>query len=165
VVLTGADLYTSYCMYSVIALLHRRCSIMDLFKTLFVSFFGNLAGALFFMAVLTGCKFPTPSMTSNTNLETQTVAHSRVVRIKMKLLLSQKPNALLHNGIRSSSRGFSVSPFTNPFSFISIHELIPSSPRQLARLHGCLPRCFLPRNNLQNCLHLVSRNVLRRPRN
>ena len=51
--------------------------------------------------------------TSNTNLETQTVAHSRVVRIKMKLLLSQKPNALLHNGIRSSSRAFSVSPFTN----------------------------------------------------
>ncbi|QSZ28578.1 hypothetical protein DSL72_003076 [Monilinia vaccinii-corymbosi] len=54
VVLTGADLFTSYCMYSVVALLHRRCSLLDLLKTWFVSFFGNLAGALFFMAVLTG---------------------------------------------------------------------------------------------------------------
>ena len=58
VVLTGADLYTSYCMYSVVALLHRRCSFLDLLKTWFVSFFGNLVGALFFMAVLTGCKLP-----------------------------------------------------------------------------------------------------------
>lgn len=57
VVLTGADLFTSYCMYSVVALLHRRCSVLDLLKTWVVSFFGNLAGALFFMAVLTGCKF------------------------------------------------------------------------------------------------------------
>ena len=56
VVLTWADLFTSYCMYSVVALLHRRCNFLDLLKTWFVSFFGNLAGALFFMAVLTGCK-------------------------------------------------------------------------------------------------------------
>jgi hypothetical protein len=56
VVLTGADLFTSYCMYSVVAWLHRRCSFLDLLKTWFVSFFGNMAGALFFMAVLTGCK-------------------------------------------------------------------------------------------------------------
>ncbi|PQE28817.1 formate nitrite transporter family protein [Rutstroemia sp. NJR-2017a WRK4] len=54
VVLTGADLFTSYCMYSVVAWLHRRCSFLDLLKTWFVSFFGNMAGALFFMAVLTG---------------------------------------------------------------------------------------------------------------
>ncbi|KAK0120466.1 hypothetical protein ONS96_010680 [Cadophora gregata f. sp. sojae] len=54
VMLTGADLFTSYCMYSVVALLHRRCSFVDLLKTWVVSFFGNLAGALFFMAVLTG---------------------------------------------------------------------------------------------------------------
>lgn len=53
-VLTGADLYTSYCMYSVIAFLHRRCSFLDLTKTWVVSFFANLAGALFAMAVLTG---------------------------------------------------------------------------------------------------------------
>ncbi|KAG9240627.1 Formate/nitrite transporter-domain-containing protein [Calycina marina] len=49
VVLTGADLFTSYCMYSVVALLHRRCRVLDLVKTWVVSFFGNLAGALFFM--------------------------------------------------------------------------------------------------------------------
>ncbi|KAH7411433.1 Formate/nitrite transporter-domain-containing protein [Cadophora sp. MPI-SDFR-AT-0126] len=54
VMLTGADLFTSYCMYSVVALLHRRCSFVDLLKTWVVSFFGNLAGSLFFMAVLTG---------------------------------------------------------------------------------------------------------------
>jgi formate/nitrite transporter FocA (FNT family) len=58
VVLTGADLYTSYCMYSAIALLHRRCSLRHAGTTLAVSFLGNLAGALFFMAVLTGCEFP-----------------------------------------------------------------------------------------------------------
>ena len=57
VVLTGADLFTSYCMYSVVAFLHRRCSFFDILKTWFVSFIGNLAGALFFMAVLTGCMF------------------------------------------------------------------------------------------------------------
>ncbi|KAH7355382.1 Formate/nitrite transporter-domain-containing protein [Rhexocercosporidium sp. MPI-PUGE-AT-0058] len=54
VMLTGADLFTSYCMYSVVALLHRRCSFADLLKTWVVSFVGNLAGALFLMAVLTG---------------------------------------------------------------------------------------------------------------
>lgn len=54
--LTGADLFTSYCMFSVIALLRRRCSVCELAKTWIVSFFGNLAGALFHMAILTGCK-------------------------------------------------------------------------------------------------------------
>ncbi|KAE9371573.1 hypothetical protein N431DRAFT_410451 [Stipitochalara longipes BDJ] len=59
VVLTGADLFTSYCMYSVVALLHRRCSFLDLLKTWVVSFFGNLAGALFFMAISDGGTFET----------------------------------------------------------------------------------------------------------
>lgn len=54
IVLSGADLYTSYCMYSTVALLHRRITIFEFFKTLFVSFFGNLAGALFFTIVLIG---------------------------------------------------------------------------------------------------------------
>ncbi|EKD14931.1 uncharacterized protein L3040_005007 [Drepanopeziza brunnea f. sp. 'multigermtubi'] len=54
VVMTGADLFTSYCMYSTVAWLHRRCSFLDLLKTWFVSFFANLAGVLFFMAILTG---------------------------------------------------------------------------------------------------------------
>jgi formate/nitrite transporter FocA (FNT family) len=54
IILTGADLFTSYCMYSVVALLHRRCSFVDLAKTWFISFFGNLAGALVFTIVLVG---------------------------------------------------------------------------------------------------------------
>jgi len=53
-VLTGADLFTSYCMYSVLAVLSRRASLLDLLKTWFVSFFANLCGALFFMALLSG---------------------------------------------------------------------------------------------------------------
>ncbi|RFU30799.1 hypothetical protein B7463_g5518, partial [Scytalidium lignicola] len=53
-VLSGADLFTSYCMYSVVAVLHRRATIFDLAKTWFVSFFANLAGSLFFMALLSG---------------------------------------------------------------------------------------------------------------
>lgn len=101
-VLTGADLFTSYCMYSVVALLHRRCSFLDLLKTLFVSFFGNLAGALFFMAVLTGCKIPAPLHRRHIADGSQTVAHSRLVHIKKKLSRSQKLNALLLSGTRSS---------------------------------------------------------------
>lgn len=57
IMLTGADLLTSYRMYSVVALLHRRHSFLDLFKTWFVRFFGNLAGALYLTAVLTGCEY------------------------------------------------------------------------------------------------------------
>ena len=37
------------------AFLHRRVTLVDLMKSWFVSFFGNLAGMLFFMAVITGC--------------------------------------------------------------------------------------------------------------
>ena len=40
------------------ALLHRRITILDLLKSWFVSFFGNLAGSLFFVAIITGCKLP-----------------------------------------------------------------------------------------------------------
>ncbi|KAI9659067.1 MAG: hypothetical protein M1821_002027 [Bathelium mastoideum] len=54
VVLTGADLYTSNVMFLPVALLHRRCSILDVGKSWFVSFFGNLAGMLFFMAIIVG---------------------------------------------------------------------------------------------------------------
>lgn len=53
-VLTGADLFTSYTLYSPVALLHRRITILDLLKTWVVSFFGNLAGMLFFTIVLVG---------------------------------------------------------------------------------------------------------------
>jgi formate/nitrite transporter FocA (FNT family) len=79
VVLTGADLFTSYCMYSVVALLHRRCSLLDLLKTWVVSFFGNLAGALFFMAVLTGCWFSL-SATSGRSRVMLTLGRRRNIR-------------------------------------------------------------------------------------
>jgi formate/nitrite transporter FocA (FNT family) len=36
------------------ALLHRRVSVIDVGISWFVSFFGNLAGTLFFMAIITG---------------------------------------------------------------------------------------------------------------
>ncbi|KAK0846676.1 hypothetical protein LTR03_006757 [Friedmanniomyces endolithicus] len=54
IVLTGADLFTSNVMFMSTALLHRRISVLDLLKNWVVSFFGNLAGSLFFMAIITG---------------------------------------------------------------------------------------------------------------
>ena len=54
-VLTGADLFTSNIMFMTVALLHRRISILDLLRNWFVSFFGNLAGSLFFACIITGC--------------------------------------------------------------------------------------------------------------
>ena len=39
------------------AWLHRRITIWDLAKNWFVSYFGNLAGMLFFMAIITGCTY------------------------------------------------------------------------------------------------------------
>ncbi|RDW63472.1 hypothetical protein BP6252_11017 [Coleophoma cylindrospora] len=54
VFLTGADLFTSYCMYSIVALLHRRITVLHLLKTWVISFLCNLAGILFFGIVLVG---------------------------------------------------------------------------------------------------------------
>ncbi|KAK4575308.1 hypothetical protein LTR86_001161 [Recurvomyces mirabilis] len=54
VVLTGADLYTSNVMFLPVAYLHRRCSLLDIAKSWFVSFFGNLAGMLFFCLIICG---------------------------------------------------------------------------------------------------------------
>ncbi|KAF2497383.1 Formate/nitrite transporter, partial [Lophium mytilinum] len=54
IVLTGADLFTSNIMFMTIAYLHRRVSIIDVLKIWFISFFGNLGGMLFFMAIITG---------------------------------------------------------------------------------------------------------------
>ncbi|KAF2660372.1 hypothetical protein K491DRAFT_711866 [Lophiostoma macrostomum CBS 122681] len=54
IVLTSADLFTSNIMFCTLALLHRRISVLEYGKVLFVSFFGNLAGMLFFMAIVTG---------------------------------------------------------------------------------------------------------------
>ncbi|KAL8662865.1 MAG: hypothetical protein Q9202_004379 [Teloschistes flavicans] len=54
IVLSGADLFTSNIMFMTVAFLHRRITIVDLLKNWFISFFGNLAGMLFFMAIVTG---------------------------------------------------------------------------------------------------------------
>ncbi|TVY81495.1 putative formate transporter [Lachnellula suecica] len=54
IVLTGADLYTSNVMFMTTAFLHRRIGIKDLAISWFVSFFGNLAGMLSFMAIIIG---------------------------------------------------------------------------------------------------------------
>ncbi|KAK5111137.1 hypothetical protein LTR62_005336 [Meristemomyces frigidus] len=54
IVLSGADLFTSNIMFMTTAFLHRRVSIVDVAKNWIISFFGNLAGSLFFMAIITG---------------------------------------------------------------------------------------------------------------
>ncbi|KAK4555165.1 hypothetical protein LTR86_007931 [Recurvomyces mirabilis] len=41
-------------MFMTTAFLHRRVSIIDVAKNWIVSYFGNLAGSLFFMAIITG---------------------------------------------------------------------------------------------------------------
>ncbi|KAF2771084.1 Formate/nitrite transporter [Teratosphaeria nubilosa] len=54
IVLSGADLFTSNTMFMTTAFLHRRVCLWDVAKNWVVSFFGNLAGMLFFMAIITG---------------------------------------------------------------------------------------------------------------
>ena len=54
IVLSGADLFTSNIMFMICASLHRRVTIIDLLKNWVVSFFGNLAGMLFFVAIICG---------------------------------------------------------------------------------------------------------------
>lgn len=54
IVLSGSDLFTSNTMFMWTAFLHRRVSIWDVAKNWIVSYFGNLAGMLFFMAIITG---------------------------------------------------------------------------------------------------------------
>jgi len=54
IVLSGADLFTSNIMFMWTAFLHRRVSVLDVGKNWVVSFFGNLAGSLFTMAIIFG---------------------------------------------------------------------------------------------------------------
>lgn len=54
IVLSGADLFTSNIMFMTVAILHRRVTIIDVAKIWFISFFGNLAGTLFFVAIISG---------------------------------------------------------------------------------------------------------------
>ena len=64
IVLSGSDLFTSNVMFMTVAFLHRRITIVDLLKNWFISYFGNLAGMLFFMAIITGCEWARALQTS-----------------------------------------------------------------------------------------------------
>ena len=52
--MTGADLCTGSFMYTSLAALHRRTSILLMLRHWFITFFGNLAGALFVTCVIIG---------------------------------------------------------------------------------------------------------------
>lgn len=54
VVLTGADLCTGSFMFTTISVLHRRLGVVKMLMHWAVTFFGNLAGSLFVMALVTG---------------------------------------------------------------------------------------------------------------
>lgn len=54
IVLSGADLWTTNVMYMITSLLSRRITLMPLLISWAVSFLGNLAGSLFFMAIIMG---------------------------------------------------------------------------------------------------------------
>ncbi|KAH9208026.1 Formate/nitrite transporter-domain-containing protein [Leptodontidium sp. 2 PMI_412] len=54
VVLTGADLFTATTMYTAVSVLHGRLSIWKMLLHWFLCFWGNLAGALFVMAIIFG---------------------------------------------------------------------------------------------------------------
>ena len=70
--LSGADLFTSNVMvwslsglrrvgakrwqFMTTAFLHRRVGVVDLLVDWMVSYLGELAGSLFFMAIITACK-------------------------------------------------------------------------------------------------------------
>ena len=54
IVLSGADLFTSNVMFMGTAFLHRRVTLVDLLINWVMSYLGNLAGMLFFMAIVTG---------------------------------------------------------------------------------------------------------------
>lgn len=43
------------------ALLCRRVTVVDVLKNWFVSFFGNLAGTLFLVAIVFGCMSSSPT--------------------------------------------------------------------------------------------------------
>ena len=54
IVLTGADLCTGSFMFTTISVLHRRLSVVKMLMHWFITFFGNLAGSLFVMGLITG---------------------------------------------------------------------------------------------------------------
>lgn len=54
IVLSGSDLFTSNIMFMTVAFLNRRVTLVDLLKSWVISYLGNLAGMLFFVAIVTG---------------------------------------------------------------------------------------------------------------
>ncbi|RMY66046.1 hypothetical protein D0863_08708 [Hortaea werneckii] len=54
IVVTGADLCTGSFLYATLAVLHRRISLLKMLIHWTVTFFGNLAGSLFVMAIIAG---------------------------------------------------------------------------------------------------------------
>lgn len=54
IVMTGADLCTGSFMYTSLAALHRRTSILLMLRHWLLTFFGNLAGALFVTCIIIG---------------------------------------------------------------------------------------------------------------
>ena len=54
IILSGADLFTSNIIFMITAFLHRRVSACDVAKNWIVSYFGNLAGSLFFACIIMG---------------------------------------------------------------------------------------------------------------
>ena len=54
IVMTGADLCTGSFMYTSLAALHRRTSILMMLRHWFLTCFGNFAGALFVSCVIIG---------------------------------------------------------------------------------------------------------------
>lgn len=93
IVLSGADLFTSNIMFMTTAFLHRRITIVDLMINWVVSFLGNLAGMLFFMAIITGCKsFGKTPGSLNTLLtdDIQMAESSKSKRTEWKSSISQQ---------------------------------------------------------------------------
>ncbi|OMP88482.1 putative transporter yrhG [Diplodia seriata] len=54
IILTGADLCTGTFMYTTVAVLHRRLSVWRMLLHWFITFWGNLAGSLFMVAIIFG---------------------------------------------------------------------------------------------------------------
>ncbi|KAK4973281.1 hypothetical protein LTR66_011202 [Elasticomyces elasticus] len=54
IVMTGADLATGSFMYTTLSTLHRRTSPAKMLQHWFLTFFGNLAGALFVVGIIIG---------------------------------------------------------------------------------------------------------------
>lgn len=54
VIVTGTDLCTGSFMLTTIAVLQRRLSVLKMLQHWFITFWGNLAGSLFVVALITG---------------------------------------------------------------------------------------------------------------